>query len=384
MKLLFAFVFFLTLETRAAWDLNDVSYLMPLPSSLTQDGLLKVDSADKRGALLAKDILGGIPILAPGMDREQSEAALRVVGVRIDPCFPLPTPQACQRQLRLVWQPLELAAGNRVTSVDAALHSFYVLSDSEFESLAQDLQSWKGRYPAQTDQLSLQVHPAWQKDLDSSASLAAFNRIVLKYAGRDNLSRLTVMVLRGMNNMWVFAALEVQSDKMNFLPVPRLGGKQSQAFVNVAVPADFFSGGGMTPRPNGDDTLNNLVAESSKLETKSEDLIRHEVKAAYRVENPKNFTPENMDCVSCHVAMPAIQWVLNKRPDLKVAQHWEQEIYKNNKYNLSNVSPEMWNTQAIRAMGYFGSNIALSQRVINESAEVADLLNQMFPQKPNP
>ncbi len=91
-----------------------------------------------------------------------------------------------------------------------------------------------------------------------------------------------------------------------------------------------------------------------------------------------------MDCVSCHVTQPGIHWVLNKRPELKVDQLWSSEIYRNAKYDLSNMSTEVWNTQMIRGLGYFGENLAISQRVVNESAEVADAINYYVSAKKRP
>lgn len=378
MKFVVSLLFILSLQAQAAWDLNDVSYLLPLPTVVGGDALLGLEAPGKGGPLLEPILLGRVPILAIDMDREETYQALRVIAVRIDPCFPLPTPQSCQKQIRLVWQPLQEGRRRQTHAVDAALHSFYVLSDSEFANLLTDLEAWKTKYPVQTNFIPLQVHPAWAQQGGRSPALRDFQEIIKKYAGRANLTRVTAMVLRGAADMWAFAGFELRDGQLELFEVPRLKGRLAQSFVNVAVPSDHFAGGGMSPPPKGSDTFDNIVAESVRLGAGSEELIRQEVKAAYRIENPKNFSPENMDCVSCHVAQPAIQWVLRTRPELQVDQLWSSEIYKNAKYNLTNKSPEVWNTQMIRGLGYFGKNMAISQRVINESAEVADSINLLF------
>ncbi|UXR65363.1 hypothetical protein EZJ49_03740 [Bdellovibrio bacteriovorus] len=383
MKFIAAFLCSMVLQAQAAWDLNDVSYLMPLPTQMGEDSLLKLESSARGGSLLPTSFVNQIPVLAIDRSRDELNSALRVVGVRIDPCFPLPTPQSCQRQIRLVWQPVELSRRNEIQSVDAALHSFYVLQDWEFASLLKELTAWKKKYAVNTAYLPLQVHPAWKEQGDAAPAFADFNKIILKYAGAENFTRVTAMVLRGNADMWAFAGFEpTESGKLQMLRVPRLGDRMAQSFINLAVPHDHFAGGGIAPSPKGPDTFSNLTGESIRLEEPgTEELIRKEVRAAFRVENPKNFTPENMDCVSCHVAQPAIQWVLNKRPELKVDQLWSSEIYANAKYNLGNTSPEVWNTQQIRAFGYFGRNVAISQRAINESAEVADFINRITAQE---
>lgn len=357
----------------AEWDLNDVSYLMPLPQSIHDDKLLKIDSVGKSGPMLPENLINKIPLLSFKQEREESNRLLRALAIRIDPCFPLPTPQSCQAQVRLVWQPLELSPRQQVRTIDAALHSFYVLTEEEFKSLLKDLEAWKKKNSINTRGLPLQIHPAWVEGTEAS-SLAEFLSIIKKYIGLGNLTRITAMILRGNADMWAFAGFEVRENDIVMFPVARLGDRLSQAFVNLAVPADHFAGGGISPQPRGADTLNKITAESVLVETGEADTIIAEAQAVYRVENPHRYTPESMDCVSCHVARPALQWVLNKRPELKVDQIWNEEIYRNSKYNLDNVSPQLWNTQNIRAFGYFGKDISISQRAINESAEVADLV----------
>lgn len=92
--------------------------------------------------------------------------------------------------------------------------------------------------------------------------------------------------------------------------------------------------------------------------------------------NPHLFNPENMDCASCHVAQPARVWLERNRSDLGLETLWNQHAYKNPRHNLKNISPDLKNTHIIRAFGYFGENIAISQRVIHESAETADAINR--------
>ncbi|KYG67072.1 hypothetical protein AZI86_08650 [Bdellovibrio bacteriovorus] len=377
MKIIALFLCLFALKTQAAWDLNDVSYLMPLPQTMQDTGLLKISAKGRGGDLIPGILIDQIPFLSPNINKESAKQVLRVFGVRIDPCFPLPTPQSCQRQLRIVWQPIEKDFDGNIRAVDAALHSFYILTDKEFNALLTDIAVWKKNYSVQTEYLPLQVHPAWQDLGTQSPPLAAFHQIVLKYAGKENLSRVTAMLLRRGGLMWTFAGYEVVGDDLQVLEIPRLEGKKSQTFINLAYPPDKFSNGGINPLPQGSDVINTLVLGSDLLEERHEETIRNESRAAYRMENPKAFNPENMDCASCHVAQPAIHWVLNQRPNLKVDQIWNADIYKNLRYNLENKSPGVANTRIIRAFGYFDADMAISQRVINESAEVADSLNQL-------
>jgi hypothetical protein len=364
------------LKTQAAWDLNDVSYLLPLPTHIEDPNLLRISAQGKGGELIPAGLIEYIPFLTPNIDKQGAREQLRLLAVRIDPCFPLPTPQSCQKQIRFVWQPLENDFDGNVRSVDAALHSFYVLSDKEFAALLKDLKIWKNKNGVQTDYLPLQTHPAWSHDGTASPALASFHKVILKYAGASNLTRVTAMLLRRGGLMWTFIGYDVVGDQLTPFDIPRLQGKQAQGFINLAFPPDKFSNGGISPFPRGDDIVNTLVMGSDLLGAKDEDVIRNESRAAFRIENPQVFNPENMDCATCPVAQPAIHWVLNNQPQLKVDQIWDADIYKNLKYDLRNPSPGVANTQRIRGFGYFNNELAISQRVINESAEVADSLNQ--------
>lgn len=376
MKFLVLLLYVFSFQANAAWDLNDVSFLMPLPTSLPDEGLLKISDAGIRGSLIPDRMMGELPSLLERTTNQQLKGSLRVVSVRIDPCFPLPTPESCQRQLRLVWQPTMYSFDGTLEMADASLHTFYVLTDREFEFLKKDLHVWKANHKHATAGLPLQVHPAWATEGANSPELKTFNQLVLRYAGDTNLSRVTVMLLRQSGLMWNFIGFDVDKGALEQLMVPRLRSR-GQSFFNSAFPMDHFARGGVAPAPEGKDILNSLVADSSKLDAQSEDTILRETGAAYRIENPKIYNPENMDCVSCHVAMPAIQWVKTYRPGMPIESVWQKEIYTNSRYDLRNTSVEPWNTRSLRAFGYFGKNKSLSQRVINESAEVADALNEI-------
>jgi hypothetical protein len=373
------FLFYITLllsvSAAAHWDLNDVSYLMPLPQNPKASGLLIDKTAGPKGDLLPRTLLQKVPHLTNQSQADHSNQNLQVLGVRIDPCFPLPTPQQCQKQIRMVWQPLDVHPTTGVVAVDAALHSFYVLSDEDFASLLKDLMDWKKKFNVQTSGMSLRIHPAWKTSLDHS--LKEFNQIILRYAGADNISRITVMTLHGGGIMWQFSGIDIdaQGDASD-MQIPRLKGATSQSFVNNAPPfLKFF--GGFAPRYQGADTIYYIARDSDAL-VDEPSIITEEIGAAYRVENPDHHSPGTVDCMTCHIAQPAKAWALKNHSILELDKHWQTATYKNIRYNLKNESAD-WRTNNLRAFGYFEKDIHLSQRVINESASVADALNLLIP-----
>lgn len=361
------------------WDLNDVSYLMPLPEKIGPDHLLRYNSEGNGGELLPAAFIKNLPQLTAEMDASEIRENLRVVAVRLDPCFPADPPLLCKKQLRFVLQILRPGPRGITETIDAAFHVFYTLNDLDFADLILDIKNWKQAYAPNLTGLPLQIHPAWKQQLDKSPSLIPFQNIVTKYAGPKTISRVTAMTVRNLGQTWGFVGADVVDGKFEYPAIPRVKSR-AQIFINQANSTDTFLGQ-ISPRPGSPDdteifdTLNNIITNSQSLLTENEQIIQDELKSIYRIENPKIFNPNNMDCVSCHTAGPAREWVSKKRGDIKGTEIFSQNAYQNFKYNLANTSNDVTNTQIIRAFGYFGSGSAISQRVINESAEVADALN---------
>ena len=357
--------------------------MLPLPKQIGSDHLLRVTDTGDQGLLLDPAFYERLPRLTGENTSSEIRDSLRALAVRIDPCFPADPPQVCLKQLRIVWQILRPNARGETETVDAALHSFYTLNDVQFNSLLTDLTIWKENLSSEG--LPLQIHPAWAKDLDNSPALFAFQNIVKKYAGTKTLTRVTVMSVRNLGQTWGFVGADILNGKTNVMKIPRINAN-SQIFINQALRSNYFLGQ-ITPMPGSinppktdliSDTINNIITDSNTLRTEHEDTLRDELKSIYHIENPKIFNPNTMDCVSCHAANSARTWTFQHRQDLDLNEIFKKYGYENLGFNLTNISaPSEANTFIIRAFGYFLNKPALSQRVINESAEVAQTLNQL-------
>ena len=371
-----------------AWDLNDVTYIMPLPKSDTKNNLLRIyNNIDQHDLLttgqqdlISKEVIGQIPKLVMAGPQADIIESMRLMSLRIDPCFPLPTPQSCQKQIRMVWQPIVLGRNFTVTTIDAALHSFYVLDENQFKLLIADLQNWKKQFAVVTENLPLQIHPAWKEDGDSAKSLTAFNQLILKYAGLQNLTRVTSMLLRGSSDIWIFSALDITNGQIKQNSIPRLGdGEAFQNFVNRSVQGQQFDRAQMKPAPKDPNDNLNFFIGNILFGQITEKQLQESMQIALRIENPNFFNPETMDCVNCHLAQPVREWLMNENKNLMNPIDYSEQMklseYKNDKYNLENKSTRKLNTQQLRALGYMGTDLAISQRTINESAEVAEALN---------
>ncbi len=354
-----------------SWDINDVSFLYPVSEG--PSALLAPQDQGSLGPILPQEVYNQIPLLVVAIPKAEMLTKIKVVSLRIDPCFPgEPTPQKCERSVRLIWQPVEKSRRGMWIAHDAAFHSFYTLNDSEFFALVKELENLKNKYQIQTQGLPLWIHPGLAK----ADYREEFKLMLLNYIGEKNLTKITAMFLRGAGNMWAFVSYaKTASGKLEMQKIPRLDQATAQSFVNLALPEDHFRDSQIQPQPKGNDTFN-LIMQDQANSLKDPKILWSEIESMVRIENPKLHNPDTMDCVSCHVAQPAKLWAFRKYPELKVQA--DLISYKNPAFNLNNEAKTSDNTLLIRAFGYDQENPAISQRVINESAEVAQALNLMF------
>ena len=124
-------------------DLNDVSWLLPLPAPAQHGLLLGLSSAGSKGPLLPRRHYDALPGLVTTEDADALFAKFQVISARIDPCFPKEPTSGCLQQIRLVAQPL-LIDGFKTTTEDGTLHLFYELTDAEFDDARADAHRAQG------------------------------------------------------------------------------------------------------------------------------------------------------------------------------------------------------------------------------------------------
>ncbi len=371
------------------WGLNDVSILLPFPTMESQNVLLRADSQGSFGALIPASSYKTVPPLS-FFSREEDYATLRAIGFRIDPCFPgLVEATNCRPQVRIVWQPFtSVPKGSPLNSIDAGIHTFYELNSEEFASLLRELQVLKEKYPHLADQLSphaaLSVHPIAKLEGLEGPFVRNLHSIFLKYIGAKKLSRLTFMLVRGPSILWSFGGFDVpklgsDEPEIESMMIPRIDPTtvaKLQTFFNRSNGGDDFSRSEITPRPEGNDLFTLLMLDSTLIDpVKQRAEIVESIDSIFRIENPRFHTPESVDCVSCHVAGGARNFAFERFPEL-AAEASPAKFSFRSEWNLTNESPVKNNTRNLRAFGYFGRDAAISQRVINESAEVARVLTE--------
>ncbi|WP_413943008.1 hypothetical protein [Bdellovibrio sp. HCB-162] len=355
-----------------AMSLNDLTILLPLPKEKEMSLMLSPEDKGPQGALLAKKTYQEIVQLVPEVPNHITwRNSLKVVGIRIDPCFTEGEgPLECRHQIRLIWQPV-FHADQAADTRDAAVHSFYEFDEETFNQLWKDWQKLSSGLS--TD--ALQIHPQMKAEGLKGPYWKYLRALILNYCGEKNLIRMTAMNVMSGEQLWIFSGFDIENGQPKPMTIPRIKGR-TQGVIQSSSQFQSFTGG-MMPPPEADLEFAKLVSDSSTTKKKfTEAQIKTLMGKVQEYENPEKHNPGTLDCASCHLANTAHQW-----GELNFKQwDWKNE-FKNIAYqsswNLENTSKGPLRTNQLRAFGYFMAWPAISQRVVNETAAVASYLQSM-------
>lgn len=359
-------------------DLNDVSFLYPLPPPGQESTLLHVSAAGALGALLPRRHYDALPELVAEVDAGALYPLLRVVSARVDPCFPgaaPPAPPSCVKQLRLVAQPVLAGgedAGFATTTHDATVHLFYALSDAAFAEVHRELWRLHDVAGAATRGRPLSVHPVMRAEGLEGPYAQALNQLILAHAGQQNLTRVAFMAVNAQGFAWTFGAANLDGGALVDDVIPRLDTSTRQA-VQEQGTAEFRAGL-LLPAPRNDELV--VLLSERELRLTDDFTLGEALSSALQLEHPHRLSPKTADCASCHVASRARRNAEQRR-GVDNSQH--PDLFKAARFDLRRLDGAGDDPHALRAFGYFGPRSALSQRTINESAVVADALSATRP-----
>lgn len=358
--------------TASTFGLNDVSVLLPLPDPEEISVLLGPQNAGARGPLLPQEIYGRFPALDNRFDAQSLYVNnFKVIGVRLDPCFAEGASTTCRRQIRLVWQPLLKTTGS-TTTLDAAVHTFYEFSESEWSSV---LKSWQNFAQGNLAE-SLQVSPVIKKEGYSGPRWTTLRQIILESCGAKNLVRVTGMRVSAAR-MWSFLGFDRSGAGWKQMNIPRTSSTLQSfiLFSDGMLDLSEFQGT-LSPPPANENLFLELITNSKDFKKKrTEADAKLVMQKAIQMENPNLHNPGTVDCVSCHMAQTVSLWGQQNFP----AWDW-QGIFARDRFtsplNLKNNSLHPSDANRVRAFGYFEAEPIFSQRVINESAAVVTTLSK--------
>ncbi|RPJ69504.1 MAG: hypothetical protein EHM20_16355 [Alphaproteobacteria bacterium] len=369
-KTSYLFISLLGFQTisEARWTLNDVTYLMPLPAQLNEVNVLTPFSKGNRGTILPFNIVKNFEALDKHEALEESYRKLKVVAIRLDPCFKMSG--ICKSQIRIVFQPLNIRWGKTI-SQDTAVHAFYNLSDNEFREFLRKLEKIKVELPASA--YSLQVHPTITKEGYNGKFASSFFPLILSYIGEKNLVRVTAMQLSVGADKWIFLGFDIENGLVKEISIPRVKS-DSQSFRVATVNGRNFFRGQITPVPvDSKDLFGELIVDPKAI--LNPEVLKNAAVATRRIENPDLHSPDTIDCVTCHLTAPAGGVVFETSPELLMNPEVERWTFSD---SLENLTMRKRDVRVLRSLGYFDSEPITNNRVINESQAVVDYLNFKF------
>ena len=343
---------------------HDVSVLFPLPAA-GNDVLWPASAAARGGALLPADLFAKIGAsLAREIPDDQEYAALRVVGLRIDPCFKTSLGGACQPQVRLIFQTLGQTLGSPGTN-DGAVHALYNLDDADFAALVSSLRDLVAKAPENRADAPLGVSPALARQGIEGAYGKALRTLILGHVGPSNLARMTFMTRTdSREGTWTLGGFHVQARAATGFPAPGpikiVGSTRTlQTISNASFGAMFTYD--MTP--TFADAAGRPGASSFNFPAMSALDRRKVMTWAKTQQNPALVVPDTTDCGSCHLAG-------HVRGGLEAAD--ATLITLDGAPRFLGGSEKI--SDNLRTFGYFGRDPQVTARTANETAAVVAAL----------
>jgi hypothetical protein len=357
------------LNTRKSLFANDVSVLFTLPKGRDIEQLLGAASAGAKGELLPKTTFDKIPRLLPDAGAPGAREEMRVLSLRIDPCFPglgVEDPGGCKNQIRLVFQPVQAPFPDEaIDAKDAAVHAFYTMSRDEFSEMAKEILAAKhgARGSVRT---ALGPHPLIEEQGLGGVFATELKAVVLKHAGKANLTRVTFMTREPPRQpQWKFGGFDIEGARHTKMKIASLGETTEQTFTTLA------RNGNANPAVRSEDNISILFrtfeAQGATLEAKAKAYT-----SALRIQNPTMHSPDTVDCVSCHTATSARIWA---EKNMNQSATNNPARFKARFSTALTKSPASERPDNLHSFGYLGTEASVSQRTANESAAVAEYIN---------
>jgi hypothetical protein len=356
-----------------ALGLNDVSVLIPIPSSPAAPGNFAPTDTGARGELLPLAVYEAIPKFGVKPAQGLDYARMRAVAVRFDGCFAAPSEASgCAAQIRIVMQPITAKGA----TLDSSLHLFYRLTDDELSQVVRELRGLRKLAPELRD-APLDIIAALLAQGMEGPYGVGLHDLVLKYAGEQNLVRMTFF-LRAPPAVeeWFFGGFDRANGTLTQLAIVSIG-KTNQ---RVDHPTDGIPEGGyqydfIPAGKSPEDTR--ALQSSASAAAASPEALDAVLGAFARIENPSKYGPDQLPCAGCHVATFV---TAHARTTLGKSTRTLPDAFTS-KHDLSLKGEAETTASSLRAFGYFDKKPMISNRVVFESAAVVDDFENRFPAK---
>ena len=349
-----------------ALGMNDVSILVPIPSSPAAAGFLRPSSAGERGKLLPQAVYDKIPEFPVVGADALDYARMRVIGIRFDGCFPAPA--GCEPQIRLVMQPITDDGATR----DSSLHLFYRLTEEELGPVVLGLRQLKALAPELATDGPLDVNPALVAQGIEGPYGAGVRELVLAHAGEQNLTRMTFFLRAPpKQEEWFFGGFDRKGETMTPLDIVGVGKVNQRVDHPITAEGYEYT---FTPAPKVPEDLSLLLVSATAKTAAAADLEKA-LGAVARIENPVKYGPDKLDCAGCHVATVL---TAHAKDNLALDASGHADAFKSTR-DLTVRGKSATTPSSLRAFGWFAKDPMIAKRVVHETAAVLDDLEARFP-----
>jgi hypothetical protein len=344
-----------------ALGMNDVSILLPLPPNGATAVLATMTDG---GDLVPRDLFARL-VSTPG-DVIATYEEFHLVAIRFDLCD-RPAPGACppgdDGRLRLVFQPMfESVPGTQ----DVALHAFYPIANAELGSLVDDLRRLAALGATPVD-APLRVSTA----VASPAYAAELRALVMRYAGAAKLTRLTLFAQNAFTASlnWAFRGVEKKSGQFVDIQIPDLATPRQQTILTGQDTYDTM--------PVADAPAGFTLAISGQAFAAASPAARMQaLEAMAAIQNPMTSSAEDTQCIGCHVTtlLTARRSATAGVDPAAIRGRYTAP------YDLSiTTESSTTNARSLRAFGYLITEAEISQRVVNDTAQVLVEIEARYP-----
>lgn len=348
---------FVPTETRAL-GLNDVTWLLPLEPLDAGTPLPPPE------ALLPPAIVARLTTV-PG-DVVTELRRFRVVAIRFDACD-RSTPGACPEDapgvFRLVLQPMLVGGATE----DIALHAFYPVPRAEVPRVVDRLRALAALQDVPVGS-ALRVNEAFRSN---AAYRAGVGELLAPYATAARLIRLTLFgqLTQHAALIWVFRGQQLMGDTFVPIRIPDIDDTGQQVALSGGSSYD------VTPLADAPPGFGLAIADT-RFRAAGAAAQRQALEGLAAVDNPLLHTADTVHCVTCHVSTTVLE---ARAADAGVALDSLANRYTAPAFDLTPLGEPWLRFRTLRALGYLGTSPLVSHRVVHETANVVQDLEQRFP-----